>query len=238
MKHKIKLLEEMAQQEHVFIMSFTESQLRSEILSAEIAIRNFHVFRADRDDSTRGGGVVMYIHENIATSCNVLATVSIGLVEYLIVYVSLLNMLIVSVYRSPYASAQDFLTALEHIQAKIDEMGAPTPTIILNGDFNFPIIDWPSGSVYGGSESKRTQAQALLRFANSNVLEQCVLRPTRENNILDLLFTNNDQFVHSYRIDDTIVSDHRFITVQTSIDFCNPVKDVGPTGDFASLIFF
>ena len=42
-KHKVQLLEERAETENVFLMAFTESQLRSDIVLAEIAMRNFQV---------------------------------------------------------------------------------------------------------------------------------------------------------------------------------------------------
>ncbi|KAK4325499.1 hypothetical protein Pmani_003953 [Petrolisthes manimaculis] len=41
--------------------------------------------------------------------------------------------------------------------------------------------------------------------------------PTRERNILDLIFSNNPNLLHSYEISDTIMSDHKLIKVKASI---------------------
>ena len=52
-------------------------------------------------------------------------------------------------------------------------------------------------------------------------LNQQVLEPTRKSNILlDLIFSPDD-FVSSIDVPDSVLSDHRIITVKTSIPFCN-----------------
>ena len=40
---------------------------------------------------------------------------------------------------------------------------------------------------------------------------QCINQPTRGNNILDLVFTNNLQLINQVQINDTIHSDHKII---------------------------
>jgi hypothetical protein len=45
-----------------------------------------------------------------------------------------------------------------------------------------------------------------------------VLVPTREHNILDLFFTSNEELVADIRIEETTLSDHRLVVVETTIE--------------------
>ncbi|KAG0702581.1 hypothetical protein GWK47_025060 [Chionoecetes opilio] len=90
------------------------------------------------------------------------------------------------------------------------------PDIILCGDFNFPCIKWPEGTVSGGTLEDQAQAKILLDVTDKAFLTQQLQKLTRVNNILDLFFTNNQDSVRSYRVEKTIFSVHNLITINTS----------------------
>lgn len=47
-------------------------------------------------------------------------------------------------------------------------------------------------------------------------LTQVVTDPTRGDNILDLVFTNNTKIFHSYEVLSTVMSDHNLLVVRTA----------------------
>ena len=87
------------------------------------------------------------------------------------------------------------------------------PNIIVLGDFNFPIIDWDTGIVSGGTIEMQNQANSQFNFMGHLMLEQMIHESTRGDNILDLFMTNNIDLVQSVQIKDTEMSDHRIITL-------------------------
>lgn len=110
-----------------------------------------------------------------------------------------------------------FLTPLKEIKIKLETVSTCLPNIIITGDFNFPTINWNSESVIGGRASYRLQAESLMEFAKDFCLQQFIHLPTREENILDLFFTNHGDIVQEYHVSPWKASDHRLITVKTYI---------------------
>ena len=59
---------------------------------------------------------------------------------------------------------------------------------------------------------ERKQALCLLKFVNEFFMDQLIKSPTRNRNILDLLFTNNHQLINSYStICNSRLSDHYIV---------------------------
>lgn len=73
------------------------------------------------------------------------------------------------------------------------------PTIILTEDLNFPLINWNTEGVYGGTSDMRTQAETFLQLVGDFCLTQSIDIPTRGYNIIDVVMTNNDQLLYDYR---------------------------------------
>ena len=58
----------------------------------------------------------------------------------------------------------------------------------------------------------KIQAMKLIDFVNSHYLNQKVVTPTREDNILDYVFTNKDNFVKDIEVEINLyISDHNTI---------------------------
>ena len=87
--------------------------------------------------------------------------------------------------------------------------------IILAGDFNCPDIDWENMSVKKGAADREVQ-QALLDLSIEHGLTQVHDQPTRDLNMLDLVFTNNPSTVKTSTSIPGI-SDHAMILTDIDI---------------------
>jgi len=86
--------------------------------------------------------------------------------------------------------------------------------VVLLGDFNLPEIDW---HYYHGPDN--VICNTFLRFINSYGLTQYVDQPTRESNILDLIFSCSSSFVKDLCIEPPIgTSDHNVILFTPNIN--------------------
>ena len=107
------------------------------------------------------GGVAFYIHESLASSMNVLLRYSNGVVEGLVIYSSILNLVIVGVYHQPdnadnRSTAKEFLACLNEMTNAISGLNkSPEPDIILVGDFNLPNVCWNQNVCTGSLAEKR-----------------------------------------------------------------------------------
>ena len=101
---------------------------------------------------------------------------------------------------------------LEILQRNLDSLSDQTD-ILLVGDFNFKDIDW-SNNVFLNNSSNYVLFADILA---DNFLTQMVLQPTRENNILDLVLTNNIDLVVDVEVGEPI-SDHNIITFRVNVN--------------------
>lgn len=71
------------------------------------------------------------------------------------------------------------------------------------------------------------------------MLEQRITTATRGSNILDLFITNNEEQFSTIRIEDTMMSDHKLIMIETILDSKSQIFDcVGRCVSFTSQHFF
>ena len=91
-------------------------------------------------------------------------------------------------YRPP-DSDLDYLQNLESSLGRLTQSGAKD--IWLGGDFNAPHVDWSSLEMAPAAGGKRALYQHLVDITMDHNLDQVLDKPTRGDNILDLLLTNN-----------------------------------------------
>lgn len=210
---KVKYLGELSKDNDYLIPSPTETHLSEEIKDEELRIENYTLYRTDRKDRTHGG-IALYLRYDVAPSAKILCSFSDSKNELLIVRVPKVNIIMVTVYRPPNSDHEKFSSILGKITEKLEESETK---IIMLGNFNLSIISWPSRHICGGTTSDQTQANELIKLADNHHLEQIIMKPTRMNNVLDLIFTNDDGLIHSTQISKTIISDHSIIEVHTII---------------------
>ena len=93
--------------------------------------------------------------------------------------------------------------------------------IIIAGDTNLPGVNWDDLT----SRNTDYPAKALLSFMSENLLSQYVTVPTRKDNTLDVLLTNNSNLILHTSAEETPLSDHKIVTALTT----QSIKPLPPT---------
>ena len=214
-KTKSKFLNEIVCSSQQFIPYFivTETHLKSYHFDAEIDCPNYTIIRSDRPLTTKGG-VAIYMHNTL--SIDHTYTYADKICQAVCIYNSLLNLIIVGIYRPPSRNLPDeessFKACLTKIQDVIKEH--KDADIQIHGDLNFPFINWDTLEINhsGRLRCEQNSAKNLLSFIQNNLLVQLVTENTRQDkSILDILLTNNDQAIHSITTEVTSLSDHDFV---------------------------
>ena len=173
------------------IVIATESWLRPDILNPEIFPSNYNVYRKDRPDT--GGGVFILVSNKLISS---------SLDDYASAHEAIWveikeqkgpSITVGAFYRPP----KDNLESLESFGSVINNVTRSTSgTLIIGGDFNLPGVDWTNNTCKPHAASPAL-CNTLIDIAQDNGLEQIVDEPTRGDNILDLLFTNNPTLINN-----------------------------------------
>ena len=216
-KFKLGMLKETAKSEGVGIMALTESHLNSDYHEGEITIESFTHFRADRTDGVRKGGVIVFVRTDLAPGARIVAAGSHGNIEYLVLKVAAVNLNLVCIYRPPTSDAQAFMDVISKIKCCLVKQPPSSEALFYCGDLNFPIINWSLSAIQGGTTSSQRQARALLEFFSEFFLEQYVEEPTRGNNILDLIATDDNHLILNIQVMcKSKISNHNLIIVKTT----------------------
>ena len=210
---KVKALQESISSNpiHTPFFTLTETHLKSYHLDAEVHIPGYTCYRADRT-SRACGGAATYLHNSITVEET--KSFSNSYCELVAIYSKEANIVIAGIYRPPSAPFDKFDECLSTLQQFINGIQR-TPVLHITGDFNLPFINWTNSSIDTGcsiSLSDRQSALALLNFNEECLLQQEVLEPTRKNNILDLVFSNDSDSIHSISVTKTELSDHDIVS--------------------------
>ena len=188
-------------------VAVTESWLKSYITDAQVAIKDYQVYRSDRPDRV-GGGCLLYVHDQlVVTDTDHYEDQANNMV---LCYVKARNTVIATVYRPPGTDSPGFKRLLDKLQRKIDDISenSVAPDLYIVGDFNLPDLDWKLSSAPQGKNGAD-----LIDFVNRNFLTQVVEAPTRESRTLDLVLTNVPRYVTEVKVNPTSLSDHSMVEV-------------------------
>ncbi|EDO39136.1 predicted protein [Nematostella vectensis] len=86
---------------------------------------------------------------------------------------------------------------IEELSAMIDHINESMPNAIITGDFNVPSVNWKSKTISPNPLYRRAVNQAIIDMTVQNGLQQVQHKPSRQNNILDLVFVNNPNIINS-----------------------------------------
>ena len=76
------------------------------------------------------------------------------------------------------------------------------------------------------TSSDKIQAMKLIDFVNTHYLTQMVVTPTRQDNILDYVFVNKENFIKNIEIQmNSYLSDHNTITAEVDFIGISNVED-------------
>jgi hypothetical protein len=102
--------------------------------------------------------------------------------------------------------------------------------LIMCGDFNFPDVRWEDPALVGLATG---QAGMLVKFMEQHFIDNVVTEPTRLNNILDLVMTNNVDMISHIEIEKNVkFSDHNTVISYLNLSLDN---DVTTTEEVKSL---
>ena len=190
-------------------------------MDAELHIKGYSLYRQDRvlRRSNRGRGswgVVIYVRDDAAINTEVIFNFSNRVVEALGIHIKDWNLVVFITYRSPDNNRQksafnEFSQLIKSMNQCLRHLPAPTPDVILGGDLNLPNADWDSGECLGSNRIREELkiVQALHELATEHVLIQPI------EYVLDVLFTNNSNLVHSYTCTYSGQSDHNIVEVKS-----------------------
>ena len=220
-KFKKDLIKDILDDNQSLFMAITESHLKEDIMSAEIDISNYQLYRCDRK-KRKCGGVAIYIRSDLGSIEE--TKLSNDTCECIVVKAEAIRTIIITCYRPPDCSIELFNEIITFIDEYLITVDMNKYKILINGDFNFPFIDWKSTEIeeedgsyiirFGRTGSEQQQANRLLNIANKCFLTQVINQTTRGDNILDLCFFNAEENIKSIITSETNLSDHNLIEIK------------------------
>jgi hypothetical protein len=159
-----------------------ENPKRDANKSNEIFPQNYNVYRNDR--GTLGEGVFVLVKSltSVEQTDGELEWVKIKLLKN--------KDLLVGSFYIPHREHQH----LDQLKLSLERSEANKQNIILVGDFNCPNINWEQQTATGPDREIQQELADLMSFHN---LAQVHNQPTREGNLLDLVFVSNPTLVKS-----------------------------------------
>ena len=190
------------------ILAICETWTNDNVGNAVLGIEDYVIAaRKDRNDTAggRGGGLLVYVRKDMyvwqvteTTNFNQCVTISIKCGGE--------NVNVHSVYRSPNSNREND----EKLNNWIVEMRGSN---ILIGDFNYPDVDWESGS-------SGARGREFLKATLERGLEQHVVESTHvSGNVLDLILCDREGLIDSVRALGRLgKSDHEMIAFEVKVD--------------------
>ena len=171
------------------------------IKSSEIFPPNYTAYRNDR--GTLGGGVFVLVEKSL-TSVEQASLVTEGEIEWVKIKMKNNKDLLSSSFYMPHRE-QRHLEELKKSLEAVDQQNVSN--IVICGDFNCPDINWTNLTASG---QDREIQQGLADLMGTHNLCQIHETPTREGNLLDLVFVSNPTLVKS-SVNVPGISDHDII---------------------------
>ena len=167
---------------------------------------------------------IVCVHKKISTVIEQVDFVTDCEIEWCKIQVQGSKQLYVGSFYMPHRSMTD-LRKLDESLSKLQERN--DKHIMLCGDFNCPDIDWETLSVPLSSTERlipeRDVQQRLVDISIDHGLTQVHQEPTREGNILDLVFTNNPSLIKA-SVSVLGIADHDMVITDSHIKPCRAYK--------------
>ena len=138
------------------------------------------------------------------------------------------------VYRPSDTKSHEFNPILSEIQSILQNLEKPEPTIILRGDLNFPFVKWKRlqdnscsweyKPHTNATADEKQQFEKLYEICSNYFMLQMIEEPTRKENTLDLMFTNEVNLVTMVEVTKSSYSDHDIIEMSTNYSLTEKEK--------------
>ncbi|KAK6032262.1 endonuclease/exonuclease/phosphatase family protein, partial [Ostertagia ostertagi] len=180
---------------------FTETWLKSHhFVPAMLSkwIEEYAIVRCDRSRRA-GGGVAMFIRKTLNYSTVISESVPSGYEIAVDVALPDPCIRIVPIYRPPSSPP----SINEQLGKLVSDLAAVSIPVLVVGDFNIPEFDWVQWN------NIRDISHPLFDTFATHGFKQYVDHPTRGNNLLDLLFSNDEELIRDVSVKSPIGhSDH------------------------------
>ena len=171
----------------------TETWLKPEVSDSELFTPQYQVYRQDRRKGSHGG-VIIAVKTNLHST--VVEDMDTNSDSGEILWVKVLTKTQKPIYFCAfYRSDVSDLTALSGLEASLRKSAKlKNAHLIVAGDFNIPQWDWHN-MCFKPHPKYIDEHQSFIDSLYDLGLQQMVLEPTRENNILDLVLSNAPDLV-------------------------------------------
>ena len=179
------------------IIGITESWAHNDITYAELGLEGYVMFRKNRKGK-KGGGVLLYIKENIpAYEVQLSEEADNNEATWGKLVTGRTTVTIAVVYRCPNITKQKH----EKIHNAISEVSKGE--CIIMGDFNHGNIKWYT------QQSTAVEDQTFMCLVQDNFLTQHALEPTRPARVFHIVLSSQNKFVDNVAIQEPLgSSDH------------------------------
>merc|ERR1712121_188048 len=211
------------EQEKILLINIFETWLNDEV-TTQANIKHYNIFRSNRKGEIRGG-VAIYVYEKLAEAKEVYK-ISHKNCEMIAIHIPEMQTINIAVYRPPKTKKQVFDKILNKLEKILKSVEKSKQTIIISGDFNFPFVSWKrmkSGGCVGIIKSiSNATTDEKLQFNRFNDIceEHCMIKiieeATRNENTLDLLYSNDIRMVANIDVTTSAISDHNKIEITTT----------------------
>ena len=212
-KNKSADLEQLIYHHQPDIIQGTETWLNPDISSSEIFPSNYTVFRRDRKTDDHGGVIFACKKDIIVTERKEFSSES-EMLWHQIELKGRSSILLGTVYKPKHNDAVT-VDNLQNVLTKINHK-LPNNNIIVCGDFNQPNVDWNNLCTIPSTWACSKTANKLINVTVENGLDQVVDKPTRGNNILDLVLTNNTNVIRKIEVEPGL-GDHEMVRVELDL---------------------
>ena len=211
-------------EEKYLIVSVVETWFGEDDSDEGVSLEGFNIYRADRKEKIDEGGAVIYVND--ALEAQKISEINQNNCEMVAVKIPEMNLVVITVYRPPSATNNDFEVIIKEIDTLIRKLEKPEPNILINGDFNFSFIEWERIGGMGCGPKMKVDAKVpknareqyeLLETLCGGML-QVIDKPTRENNILELIYTNEIEMISEIETYKAKLSDHNKIIIHTEYE--------------------
>jgi ribonucleases P/MRP protein subunit RPP40 len=211
---KLRELEMYVQEEHPDIIGITETWLNVDIQDSEINMLEYTLYRKDRVDRL-GGGVLIYVHNKIKSKLREdLFKSEFKESIWCDLITDKQRILLGVCYRSPTSNDVNDSALIKMLDQAAKEV------VLIMGDFNYGnLINWKTFQGHGKSDN-------FIECLENNYLNQFVEIPTRGNNILDLVLSNEEQLIQKIEVGEHFsTSDHQVIRLELMVGNKKRVKE-------------
>ena len=188
-------------EENPDIIMITESWANDKICDAELSLSGYTILRNDRS-AGRGGGCLIYCRDTLPVSLeeDLMATPNTESV-----WCKLKTKEGDTVFGVCYLSPSSIELQIESLNSLLRKATERYNSIFICGDFNHRTIDWDL--LQAEQEGKQ-----FLDLVQNCFLVQHVDKPTRGNNILDLVLSSNENMVENLTVKEPFgTSDHNVV---------------------------